>query len=57
VEDAPAVARALTWFAAGLDFADGLHLASLDGSEVFVTFDAGFRKREGRVTGVLVRSL
>ena len=57
VEDARAVRRALDWFAAGLDFADALHLASLDQAEAFVTFDASFRKRPARLTGVPVRAL
>lgn len=57
VEDAPAVHRALGWFAAGLDFADALHLASLDRAEGFVTFDTSFRKRAERVTGLSIRAL
>jgi predicted nucleic-acid-binding protein len=57
LEDARAVQRALGWFAAGLDLADALHLASLDRAEAFVTFDANFRKRAARVTGVPVRAL
>ena len=57
VEDARAVERALNWFAAGVDFADALHLASLDQAEAFVTFDANFRKRAARVTGLPIRAL
>ena len=39
VEDAPAVAQALDWFAAGMEFADALHLASSGGADRFATFD------------------
>ncbi len=56
VEDARAVQRALGWFAAGLDFADALHLASRDRAEAFVTFDDNFRKRAGRLTKVPIRA-
>jgi len=45
VEDAPAVARALSWYAAGVDFADALHLASSAASTSFRTFDRSFAKR------------
>ena len=55
VEDARAVQRALSWFADGLDFADALHLASIQQAEAFVTFDAGFRKRAARLTGIPIR--
>lgn len=56
VEDARAVQQALDWFAAGLDFADALHLASRDRAEAFVTFDGNFRKRAGRLTKVPIRA-
>jgi predicted nucleic-acid-binding protein len=39
VEDAGAVIRALSWHAAGMDFADALHLASSADAATFVTFD------------------
>lgn len=39
VEDAPAVAQAFDLFAAGLEFADALHLASSGGADRFATFD------------------
>ena len=55
VEDAQAVGRALEWFAAGLEFADALHLASAGPAETFVTFDNNFRKRASRLTKVTVR--
>jgi predicted nucleic-acid-binding protein len=56
-EDARAVRRALDWFSAGLDFADALHLASLAQAQACVSFDAGFRRRAARLTGVPVRAL
>lgn len=38
--DEPArAARALDWFAKGMDFADALHLAACREGETFVTFD------------------
>jgi len=39
LEDAPVVAQALTWFSAGMDFADALHLASSGAASRFATFD------------------
>jgi predicted nucleic-acid-binding protein len=39
LEDAPVVAQALDWFAAGMDFADALHLASSGTASRFATFD------------------
>ena len=56
VEDPKAVQQALSWFAAGLDFANALHLASCGRSDAFVTFDANFRKRAGRLTRLPVRA-
>ena len=38
-EDDEDVAHALDWFAAGMDFADALHLASIGPASEFVTFD------------------
>jgi len=57
VEDAQAVQRALIWSAAGLDFADALHLASVDQAEAFVTFDGSLRKRVARLSGIPLRAL
>jgi predicted nucleic-acid-binding protein len=55
VEDVSAVQQALGWFAAGLDFANALHLASHDRAEGFATFDNNFRKRASRLTTVTIR--
>jgi predicted nucleic-acid-binding protein len=54
VEDELAVARALEWAEAGLDFADGLHLASRGESHEFVSFDEKFvnRARRAALKGV-----
>lgn len=40
-----AVAKALEWHEAGLDFADALHLALSKEHDVLKTFDTGFIKR------------
>jgi predicted nucleic-acid-binding protein len=46
IEDAAGVARALKWFAGGMDFADALHLASSATSVTgFHTFDKAFVRR------------
>jgi predicted nucleic-acid-binding protein len=45
VEDAPAVARALMWYAQGFDFADALHVASCGQAEAFATFDRTLRRK------------
>jgi predicted nucleic-acid-binding protein len=50
VERAAMVARALTWFTAGMDFADALHLASAANSVTeFRTFDKAFVRRARRL--------
>jgi predicted nucleic acid-binding protein len=58
VEDPPAVAEAFACFAAGMDFADALHLASSVSAGRFATFDrklAASAKRR-RATDVLLLS-
>lgn len=45
LEDSPAVAQALAWLEADIDFADGLHLASRGEANSFATFDTQFAKR------------
>ncbi len=48
--DAPAaIAQALEWHDAGLDFADALHLAGASRAISFVTFDERLLKRARRV--------
>lgn len=53
VEDQPTVARALAWYAQGLDFADALHLASSTRAASFATFDQALRRRARRISGTL----
>ena len=49
VEDRPAVLRALAWRAAGMDFADALHLASSSAVESFATFDREFARTASQI--------
>ncbi len=49
IEDDSVVALALTWYEAGMDFADALHLASAGPDLDFATFDAALRKRARRL--------
>ena len=44
MEDRGAVQQALEWYAAGLDFADSLHLASGSEADRFATFDRKLAK-------------
>ena len=48
MEDSKEVARALAWFAAGIDFADALHLASRPDGTSFATFDEALMRRARR---------
>ncbi|MGQ0622902.1 MAG: type II toxin-antitoxin system VapC family toxin [Panacagrimonas sp.] len=48
LEDEPETRRAIGWFAAGLDFADAMHLAAA-GNTPLHTFDETFRKRTARL--------
>lgn len=45
VPDEALVLRALEWHAAGMDFADALHLAGAADCEAFVTFDRDLARR------------
>jgi predicted nucleic-acid-binding protein len=56
LEDAPVVAQTLDWFAAGMDFADALHLASSHTAE-FVTFDRKFAAKAAKLAPAKVRTL
>jgi predicted nucleic-acid-binding protein len=49
LEDGPAVLQALDGYAAGLDFADALHLASSLAADRFVTFDRALVQRARRL--------
>jgi len=52
LEDGLAVAKALDWFKEGLDFADALHLASVEGATQFATFDRKLAKQVKRATAL-----
>lgn len=53
IEDRPAVARALSWYGQGLDFADALHLASVAHADAFATFDQALRRKARRIDGAV----
>ena len=52
LEDSAAVARTLTWYASGMDFADALHLASSATATAFATFDKPLSKRAKKLATV-----
>ena len=54
LEDSANVIKALDWAAAGLDFADALHIASSQEARPFATLDDKLAKRAKRITGVNV---
>jgi predicted nucleic acid-binding protein len=56
LEDPSLAARALQWMAAGMDFADALHLAKAEGCEAFISFDKRLAAAANAVSDVEVRS-
>jgi predicted nucleic-acid-binding protein len=56
IEDPARVAKALDWTEAGMDFADGLHLAKASGCEAFISFDAALAGTATRVGAPPVRA-
>ena len=52
IEDAVAVARAFDLAAAGLEFADALHLVSMGSAGTFVTFDKKFAAKARKLAPV-----
>ena len=56
LENERRVAKALGWMRAGMDFADALHIASVDGCDAFVSFDAGLAKKANTIADVKVRA-
>jgi predicted nucleic-acid-binding protein len=60
LEEPHAVSAALDWHAKGMDFADALHLSSVDPPTRFVTFDRKLARVAGTLPGTpaveLVRS-
>ena len=57
LEDDEDVAMALDWFAAGMDFADALHLASSRAADGFATFDRKLAAQARRLTAIDVAAL
>jgi predicted nucleic-acid-binding protein len=57
VEAPTVLATALDWMAAGMDFADALHLAAAEQCDAFVTFDRRLGRIASRVSGTSVRVL
>jgi predicted nucleic-acid-binding protein len=55
LEDAPRALRALDWAAAGMDFADALHLAGSAQNGPFVSFDRKLAKAARRLGAPEVR--
>jgi predicted nucleic-acid-binding protein len=49
VEDASAVAQAITWYEQDMDFADALHLASSTSCSGFVTMDRRMGSKAGKL--------
>jgi predicted nucleic-acid-binding protein len=49
IGDEAAVRQAVTWHAAGMDFADALHLAGAQGADDLVTFDKQLARRAGQL--------
>lgn len=56
LEDPARALQALDWFAAGMDFADALHLASTGTCEAFVSFDRRLASVASRVRSATVRA-
>jgi len=49
VEDEAAVRQAIEWYEKGMDFADGLHVASAGRDRKFATFDNALRRQLRRL--------
>ena len=56
LQDPPRIVAALNAMAAGLDFADALHLAAAEDCDTFFTFDRGLAKAAAGLAGVTVRT-
>jgi predicted nucleic-acid-binding protein len=57
LDDASVVAQALDWYAAGMDFADALHLASSQTADQFVTFDRKLAAKAAKLTPTRIVAL
>ena len=49
IEDEASVSQALEWYEHGMDFADGLHVASAGRDRKFATFDNALRRKLRRL--------
>ena len=49
VEDAAAVVQAIDWYEQGMDFADGLHIASSGRQPRFASFDTALQRKALRL--------
>ena len=49
IEEDTVSGRALTWYQAGMDFADSLHLASAGKERQFATFDAALQRKASQL--------
>lgn len=56
LDDPARIARALSWAAAGMDFADSLHLAAAERCDALLTFDRRFQKSATHADGPPVRA-
>jgi len=56
IEDASTTAEALGWAAAGMDFADALHLARTEHCDAFISFDRRLAAVAARVGSPRVRA-
>ncbi len=55
IEDPESAAQALDWMAAGMDFADAVHLSKSAGCSAMVSFDKRFARMAGRLGTMPVR--
>lgn len=54
VEDPEVLAQAIEWLREGMDFSDAMHLASANGCEAMLSFDADFAKAALRLDAMPV---
>ena len=57
LEDSANVIKAFAWAAAGLDFADALHIASSHEPRSFATLDDKLAKRAKRITSIDIAAI
>lgn len=56
VENVPLLKEALSWFEQGMDFADALHLAAMEGCDAMISFDSSFAKSARKCKAPQVRA-